>query len=381
MIGEAVPPSASSAVPLTRTVLNAVVSGEGAEAIGADQPLPTPEEISDLCQHGLAGVALHLFADRAREAGGQAFDELTAVVQRGVASRLAMADALGEIGEALQKAGIPAATTRAFGRVQQLYPTPECRLTSDLDLVVQEEDFDGFREQVLALGFRPAADTKEWCFVRGRMLLDVAKRPTDLVRVTGIDREEDTFALLDQDWVTRLVPGPCSGIGLFPVARETLLGALHYGYKHRYARHIWGLDLMLLVKSMSEDEVRALTLLAEETRSAALLEHALGHAAAICDRPVRQSLAGSLGRVRAPWLQRYLLELCATRNTSPDTGLLVALVSATSWRFRVQLLTRMCFPFATRNAASRKAHGSVSVWTRIRHAASLPGRFLGAVRH
>ncbi len=236
-------------------------------------------------------------------------------------------DALKEIGAEFHSRGIPVATTRAFGPVAAMYPTPECRPTSDLDLVTAPGDYQNACLCVQELGFARAGSGQMNTFRRGLVNLDLMCGLTGLVAVTGLDIEADNFPGLDQAWTHARVPADKTGVSRLELPAEFLLAALHYAYKHRFSSHIWGLDLLLMAGSLTPEQERKLLEFTEKTRAAKLLAAAIRRAAMLIDgvhAPVSR-LASRLPAHDPNFLRRHLLDQPAGHERGKDAGMLLAL--------------------------------------------------------
>ncbi len=353
--------SLSSPDHLARCLVEATVRKTPAQFDAAAGPQDLDAAaLAHFDRHGLVALAVHtlaaagrLHADaiadrtqpRPRAPGHRPQAPIPAVfcerARRLAARRVLLEAMLGGLGERLAAGGIPAATTRAFGRVAALYPAPECRPTSDIDLVVPCDRFADVAAVLGAEGFALVQADRPDLWRQSGVTLDLAFRPSAVFEVTGVAAEAAGFAALNRAWTTILSESRVSGVGVFPLPLEFLLCALHYGYKHRFARHLWGLDLLLLGAAMDEADVRALLDLARRARSEHLLAHAMRRAEALAGDAHPAALRGRLPDADPSRVRAFLIQRRPGGAGGKDAGLLLAVICAPGFRARFRLVWHM----------------------------------------
>jgi hypothetical protein len=329
-------------------------------------------------RHGLVNLAAHFLHQGNHTKNILDFDQLAECARRRAALQLLMLETMAELGEAFSRAGIRAAVTRGFSQAGRLYP-PGCRVAGDIDLVIPPEYFPGAAELLAAKGFTPTRNPPDQPFARGKVTLDLSECPSALFTITHFPEEKTAFAELDRDWQHKLLQAEIPGLYEFPPALEFLASALHYAYKHRFVRHVWGLDLCYLLRELDGATVAQVAELARRGNAEHILARTLEHLSQIVGMPVGENLRQLLP-ARDPNLARsFLLRQCAARLTPPDTGYLLALACASNQWFRLKLLGKMLLPPSGDLRRRKIATGKITPRQRFRHYLSLPLRLKRAV--
>jgi len=80
-------------------------------------------------------------------------EEWLRILRQTVVQRIFLEEGLSALGETLGGAGIPWLPLKGMGLVAQCYPQPECRPTSDLDILIPEQRFLEVRELLRSEGW------------------------------------------------------------------------------------------------------------------------------------------------------------------------------------------------------------------------------------
>ena len=127
--------------------LAAAASGE-VEAIG--RLAGDPEGRLEVIRNRLSALVAHHMDRR----GMTAPEEWLKILRQTVIQRIFLEEGLAPLGETLAGASIPWLPLKGMGLVAHCYPQPECRPTTDLDILVPEERFREAREELRAAGWR-----------------------------------------------------------------------------------------------------------------------------------------------------------------------------------------------------------------------------------
>lgn len=211
---------------------------------------------------------------------------------------------LARIDRALADADISAVVLKGAAFAARYYPRPSARATSDVDLLVAEADLDAAGAALARIGYIAAEGPEEERFRREHHHLHFSHPdalPLELhfhaYRGFGQVLPSEPLVLRRRPFA-QLAAG---AVGVLAPEDELVFLAVHAA-AHRFERLGWLYDLQLLVRTMSEAQIRTAAALATEwgysralSFTANLLADVLGERA-----PQLSVLVGRLGSVRQP---------------------------------------------------------------------------------
>ncbi|MBN2710961.1 MAG: nucleotidyltransferase family protein [Planctomycetes bacterium] len=358
---------------IIRATAQALLHGYGATI----PPCPDAEVDlvkSELTANGIAPLCSN-FLDQANNA--RLRDALAPFVKRANALAVLSESFLAELSTRLQALGLTCAATRSSGLTRSLYPSPACRPSTDIDIVVRREDFHRVADAATACGFSRNNERKDWSFVKSGIVLDIAANPSKLFCITDMESEKRNFAALDDDWTSHLTPGEQRNISWLSPAMEFFTSAMHYAYKHRFERAIWGVDLALISRRLSESDIRELESILKKTGTNAVILHALNSARISTGADFPPELTDLLPPSDRNPIRNALFKKCMKNKTSFDTGIAIAFTCADNFALRYDLLKNALFSRRIKN--SKGSYDEVSLLQRIKHMATLPLRLARAI--
>ncbi|MCX7935356.1 MAG: nucleotidyltransferase family protein [Planctomycetota bacterium] len=365
-------PGAAPPLPFWQALFAAVLE-EKPEIFRRAAAAGEPETLAaHLAAHGLAELAFDLLptAGHASEMRRLLLPRL----QANIGHRLTLESALREIATAVGNRGIPCAAIRGLGASGGAYRHPELRPARDIDLIVPAAHIPELAAWAEQRGYKAFTEARNLPLRRGAVVVEFSSAPAQTVCITRLEDERHTFPNLGEGWENTLRPGKCAGISWLAPPLEFLLSALHYAYKHRFHRHLWAMDLLLLGRTLNTAEREETARIAHRCRAEHILAQALDQAQQLAGRPVLSDLRRLLPARDPQPLRRALLRWCANHPTGRDAGYLLALVCSRSLRFSAKILLRMLFPPAADLVRNRVATPPVRWRDYLRHYLLLPRR-------
>ncbi|MBX3252467.1 MAG: nucleotidyltransferase family protein, partial [Myxococcales bacterium] len=204
-------------------------------------------------RHGLAGV-LH---DRCNDAGVVLPVDLErSIAVRGAAracDHAAHLDMLHRMDAALGTAGLRAVALKGALLAERLYPRPSARPTTDIDLLVCEQDLELAARALESLGYTPSTAASEEHFRRAGHHLHLLHPAAPCIELhfhayRGFGRILRSEPLVGR---SRAVPGFASVRVLAP--EDELLYLAVHAAGHRFMRLVWLYDLLLLLQQLDDD--------------------------------------------------------------------------------------------------------------------------------
>lgn len=335
-----------------------------------------------LSAHGLGEIVWSALRQRDCLPSFTAWSKLSEAIQRRTARHLAQTAALTELGEIFAAAEISATATRAFGILQTLQPFMATRVGTDIDLLVPPAQFSAVCDRLRQSGFRAGVHPE--LFTRGIVTIDLATRPSKFICFTSLPEEARGFPGLDTNWEKFVRSGTLKGIQYFSPLFELLLGTLHYVYKHRFSRHGWGLDALILAGALSPSEQNTLATVAAQTRTIEYFFHLrkylsaqIGTASASKIIPLPVTSLHPSSRLRSRLLSRGRRQMTRlqnlpkkTRQSMVDQGYLLAWLQCRDRTFRSKLIRQIFFPPPTplrrESTRSKNVSTKISWWQRAR---------------
>lgn len=270
---------------------------------------------------------------------------------------------LVEVLAALAARGVEALILKGTALAYDLYPEPELRPRSDIDLLIERDDLPRLREAMLALGFEESLSSgdehglRQAEFTRAPgMVYDVHWSVTNVPAFDAVLRYDDLR--------TRSLPLPALG----PHARglshvdALLLACIHrVAHHHDSDRLIWLVDIGLLRTRMSREEHQRFWRAAAEGRVVGVCERSIAAAEAwtsSAPHDLADEFLSDEERTREE-PSRVFLDREITHG-----GVMAASLRALPWRARMQRLWQLAFPpadFIRRRFGARHAL-SLSWW-------------------
>jgi len=130
-------------------LVQAMARGAGGDAEAIERLASTPEGVDTVIRNRLAP----LLANVGYKHGLAIPDRWQQILRQTAIMRMLLERGLHDLGSVLDSAGIPWLPLKGMGPVAGLYPSPECRPTTDLDVLVPEEGFPEARELLRAQGW------------------------------------------------------------------------------------------------------------------------------------------------------------------------------------------------------------------------------------
>ncbi len=248
-----------------------------------------------------------------------------------------------QVVDSIADAGVPALVLKGCLLGYLVYPRPEQRWRSDLDLLVSPSCIDDAREVLRATGYKPAWQTtggtpshqQTWIRPSGPQI-DLHWQLRNHPALRGVlDFEEQWDSAVALPGLGEGASGQCRV--------HALLNASMHWFDEllpQFRPLVWLLDKDLLWRSMTERERAQATELAAARGIAGLLAESLRLAAAVFDTPVDRAVLEQLqqtGRTqRATWLK--------TTNRHPVRNWLFALRCERGLKARLNRLRASLFP-------------------------------------
>lgn len=135
-------------------------------ALGHAKALPDGpawnEAMATLSGSRLAPFALHLLGTRAASLPSEARVPLEAACLAADIAAARARDQLAEIAASFPETGVPWVVLKSWPLAARLYPSPACRPSGDLDLLVSSADHRGADQALQALGYRSIERNASW---------------------------------------------------------------------------------------------------------------------------------------------------------------------------------------------------------------------------
>ncbi len=175
---------------------------------------------------------------------------------RGLAARkIALENDLRIIGVEFTIVGICGVLSGGFGKIYNLYEDKSLRHSSDIDLLIAEDDIDKALEIFSEFGYEPFRKDGSCSVKKANVVIDIANKPSEMLTITSISEEASLFKELDWNWQSRIEDSSFSGFRQFDTETELVFQLLHFSYKHRGEKMIWALDLYLLFCQLEDTRI------------------------------------------------------------------------------------------------------------------------------
>jgi hypothetical protein len=230
----------------------------------------TPEEIHAIDQHGMLPLVYRWSGNRS----------LRDAALRAAALETLQIETLREVLDALNERGVIPLIAKGTALAYSIYPSPDLRPRTDVDLLIDERDFDAVRAAFAdrAFGETPPSGVRQHMFYR--VDLNRIMQSYDVhLDVTNNATTADT--LWYDDLRARAMPLPAiSPRALVPSPVDSLLYACIHRVVHHHAsdRLIWLYDIHLLREAMTPDQRRELWMRAAERRVVAISRQSIAQA-------------------------------------------------------------------------------------------------------
>jgi len=291
----------------------------------------TPEEIQAIDQHGMLPLVYRWSGNRA----------LRDAALRAAALETLQIETLREVLDALHERGVTPLIAKGTALAYSIYPAPDLRPRTDVDLLIDERDFGAVRAMFAGRGFgeTPPSGIRQHMFYR----VDVNRvmQSYDVhLDITNNATTADT--LWYDDLRARAVPVPAiSRHALAPSPVDALLYACIHRVVHHHAsdRLIWLYDVHLLREGMTPEQRREFWTRAAERRVVAISRQSIVQAQELFGGDAEDATE-FLGTIDEHEPSRAFLE-------SHRTGAAVLagdLAALPSWRARAGRLRQLAFP-------------------------------------
>lgn len=243
--------------------------------------------------------------------------------------------ALARIDAELREAGLRAVALKGALLAMRLYPEPSTRATSDIDLMVAEDDLERALAAFACIGYVQDASPDEARFRREHHHLHLHSEWGPPLELHFHAYRGFGAVLRSEPLLARSVPAPGRELGSIRVldpADELVYLAVHAA-AHRFVRIGWIYDLVLLVRTMDDAQL----VRAAERAVASGFDRPLALAMALVERlgvpPAHLARVRSrtLGGVRRRVLERITREPEASLRRSA-TRLVYGAALCGSWR-------------------------------------------------
>jgi hypothetical protein len=228
------------------------------------------EEIHAIDQHGMLPLVYRWSGNRS----------LRDAALRAAALETLQIETLREVLDALNERGVTPLIAKGTALAYSIYPSPDLRPRTDVDLLIDERDFGAVRAAFASRGFgeTPSSGVRQHMFYR----VDVNRimQSYDVhLDITNNATTADT--LWYDDLRARAVPLPAiSQHALAPSPVDSLLYACIHRVVHHHAsdRLIWLYDVHLLREGMAPEQRRELWMRAAERRVVAISRQSIAQA-------------------------------------------------------------------------------------------------------
>ena len=318
----------------------------------------TPEEIHAIDQHGMLPLVY-------RWSGNQSLRE---AALRAAALETLQIETLREVLEALNERGVTPLIAKGTALAYSIYPSPDLRPRTDVDLLIDERDFLAVRAVLTTLGFgeTPSSGVRQHMFYR--VDTNRVMQTYDIhLDITNNATTADT--LWYDDLRARAVPLPAiSPHALAPSPIDSLLYSCVHRVVHHHAsdRLIWLYDVHLLREGMTPGRRREFWMRAAERRVVAISRQSIVQAQEVFGGDADDA-AAFLGSLDENEPSRAFLE----PHRSGAAVLAGDLAALPSWRARIRRVSQLAFPSAeymlrSFGVRSRLALPLLYVWRGVR---------------
>jgi hypothetical protein len=291
----------------------------------------TPEETHAIDQHGMLPLVYRWSGNRSLR------DEAL----RAAALETLQIETLREVLDALNERGVTPLIAKGTALAYSIYPSPDLRPRTDVDLLIDEPDFGAVRAAFADRGFgeTPSSGIRQHMFYR----VDVNRimQSYDVhLDITNNATTADT--LWYDDLRVRAVPAPAiSRHALAPSPVDSLLYACIHRVVHHHAsdRLIWLYDIHLLREAMTPEQRGEFWMRAAERRVVAISRQSIAQAREWFGGNAEDA-AEFLGTFDENEPSRAFLEL----HRSGAAVLAGDLAALPSWRARASRLRDLAFP-------------------------------------
>ncbi len=216
----------------------------------AVQKIPrNPAAIDAVGDHRLGALLAH----RIHELGFPVQPEWHRALRNSAVTRLFLDEALKDLGTTLDERSIPWLPLKGMGRITEYYPRPECRPTSDLDILIPRERLDEARSALIDAGWIPIDDDE---FEPGAIYNWKASHPSGCLLELHYTLWGGVDSRLAQTLLQSAEKSPELGASALHSSAPNLyiIGAAHLWNSPRPRTLLYFLDLHLLALDSTENK-------------------------------------------------------------------------------------------------------------------------------
>ena len=196
------------------------------------------------CMEGVAGILYHRLKDT--DIPPSTLSQLRHQYQSVVAQNLTALDTLEKLEHALDRERIEAMTLKGASLLEHIYPGVGMRPMGDLDLMVRPEQYEGFVNLLLKVGYVPDAMIPHY-FHRKKSVIDVHIHALNTDRIAN--RAELFPSGMEPIWANSLPWQEGYRWIRRPDDVDNILLLIQHLMKHSFSSLIWIVDICMLMKN------------------------------------------------------------------------------------------------------------------------------------